>query len=118
MTRQAEDTALRAHLGNFGLGKDALKKVGYLSGGQRARLSLATATSQRPSVLVLDEPTNHLDIDSLDALSLGLQAFEGAVVVVSHNRGFLEALCDELWVVQGGSVKAHPKGEEAFGQFF
>lgn len=118
LTRQSEEPVLRAHLGNFGLGRDAIKKVGFLSGGQRARLSLATATCQRPSVLLLDEPTNHLDVDSLDALTLGLQAYEGAVVVVSHNRGFVEALCDELWVVQDRSVKAYPKGEEAFSQYF
>eukprot|EP00928_Gymnodinium_smaydae_P061220 TRINITY_DN45352_c0_g1_i1.p1 TRINITY_DN45352_c0_g1~~TRINITY_DN45352_c0_g1_i1.p1 ORF type:complete len:908 (-),score=259.90 TRINITY_DN45352_c0_g1_i1:56-2482(-) len=118
MTKQSDDSVLRAHLGNFGLGRDAVKKVGFLSGGQRARLSMAAAMSRLPSVLLLDEPTNHLDIDSLDALCLGLQSFEGAVVVVSHNRGFLEALCDELWVVQKGTVKACPKGEEAFSEFF
>eukprot|EP00931_Biecheleriopsis_adriatica_P057153 TRINITY_DN3389_c1_g1_i1.p1 TRINITY_DN3389_c1_g1~~TRINITY_DN3389_c1_g1_i1.p1 ORF type:complete len:877 (-),score=265.03 TRINITY_DN3389_c1_g1_i1:50-2650(-) len=118
MTKQSEDTVLRAHLGNFGMGKDALKKVGYLSGGQRARLSMAAAMSQAPTVLLLDEPTNHLDVDSLDALTLGLQAYDGAVVVVSHNRGFLEALCDELWVVANGTVKARPKGEEEFASYF
>merc|ERR1719343_1719202 len=118
MTLQSEDTVLRKHLGNFGLGDDALKKVGFLSGGQRARLSLAVAPSQRPSVLLLDEPTNHLDVDSLDALALGLQAFEGAVVVVSHNRGFVQALCSELWVVKGGGVRALPRGEEAFAAHF
>mmetsp|Transcript_7262 Transcript_7262/g.11523 ORF Transcript_7262/g.11523 Transcript_7262/m.11523 type:complete len:459 (-) Transcript_7262:57-1433(-) len=118
LTKQADDTVLRAHLGNFGLGKDALKKLGYLSGGQRARLSLAAANTQSPSVLLLDEPTNHLDVDSLDALTLGLQAYDGAVVVVSHNRGFVEALCDELWIVEKGTVKARPKGEEAFAEYF
>eukprot|EP00811_Abedinium_folium_P021581 NODE_3072_length_2097_cov_7.393401.p1 GENE.NODE_3072_length_2097_cov_7.393401~~NODE_3072_length_2097_cov_7.393401.p1 ORF type:complete len:546 (+),score=221.75 NODE_3072_length_2097_cov_7.393401:175-1812(+) len=118
MTKQTDDTVLRAHLGNFGLGQDAIKKVGCLSGGQKARLSLAAVTCQCPSVLLLDEPTNHLDIDSLDALSLGLQAFEGAVVVVSHSRGFLEALCDELWIVRGGTVKACPRGEDAFSEYF
>jgi len=118
MTKQSEDCHLRAHLGNFGLGKDALKKVGYLSGGQRARLSMATSTWWHPNVLLLDEPTNHLDMDSLDALTMGLQMFEGAVVVVSHNRTFLEALCDELWIVEAGSVKRCPKGEEAFAEYF
>jgi len=118
MTKQSEDCHLRAHLGNFGLGKDAVKKVGYLSGGQRARLSMATSTWWHPSALLLDEPTNHLDMDSLDALTLGLQMFDGAVVVVSHNRAFLEALCDELWIVEGGSVKRCPKGEDAFAEYF
>lgn len=124
MTKQSDESVLRAHLGKFGLGNDALKKLGHLSGGQRARLSLATVTVTYPSVLLLDEPTNHLDMDSLDALALGLQAFEGAVVVVSHNRGFLEALCDELWIVQAGNggqpgtVKKCPRGEEAFAAYF
>uniref|UniRef100_A0A7S4QXM3 ABC transporter domain-containing protein n=1 Tax=Alexandrium monilatum TaxID=311494 RepID=A0A7S4QXM3_9DINO len=118
LTKQSDDSLLRAHLGNFGMGRDALKKVGYLSGGQKARLSLATATWWGPSALLLDEPTNHLDMDSLDALTLGLQAFEGPVVVVSHNRGFLEALCDELWVVRDGTVRVCPRGEEAFADFF
>lgn len=118
LTKQSEDTVLRAQLGNFGMGDDALKKVGFLSGGQKARLSLAVATWYHPNVLLLDEPTNHLDVDSLDALTLGLQAFEGAVVVVSHNQGFLEALCDELWVVGKGAVKACPRGEESFAQYF
>jgi len=117
-TKQSDDSVLRAHLGAFGLGKDALKKVGYLSGGQKARLSLSTSTWWGPSALLLDEPTNHLDVDSLDALTLGLQAFDGPVVVVSHNRGFLEALCDELWVVRDGTVKVCPKGDEAFADFF
>lgn len=118
VSKQSDDSILRAHLGNFGLGNDALKKVGYLSGGQKARLSLAAAMLHQPNVLLLDEPTNHLDIDSLDALSLGLQAFQGAVVVVSHNRGFLEAVCDELWIVRNGTMKACPRGEEAFAEFF
>jgi len=117
-TKQSDDSVLWAHLGNFGLGRDALKKVGYLSGGQKARLSLATATWWGPGALLLDEPTNHLDVDSLDALTLGLQAFDGPVIVVSHSRGFLEALCTELWIVKDGSVKVCPKGEEAFAEYF
>mmetsp|Transcript_8860 Transcript_8860/g.19682 ORF Transcript_8860/g.19682 Transcript_8860/m.19682 type:complete len:916 (+) Transcript_8860:169-2916(+) len=118
ITKQSDDSVLRAILGNFGLGRDALKKVGYLSGGQKVRLSLSTSTWWLPSCLLLDEPTNHLDVDSLDALTLGLQAFEGPIVVVSHNRGFLEALCDELWIVKDGGVKVCPKGDEAFASFF
>lgn len=118
LTKKTDESKLRAHLGNFGLGKDALKKVGYLSGGQKARLELAVEMSAFPNVLLLDEPTNHLDVDGLDALTLGLQSFDGAVIVVSHNRGFLESLCDELWIVDRGTVKACPRGEEAFATYF
>lgn len=118
ITQKSDDSVLRALLSRFGMGNDALKKVGYLSGGQKARLSLATSTWWGPNTLLLDEPTNHLDIDSLDALSIGLQAYEGAVIVVSHNQGFLETLCDELWIVQDGTVKVCPKGDEAFVEFF
>jgi len=118
LTQKSGDSVLRGILGNFGMGKDAIKKLGYLSGGQRARLSLAAATWWGPNYLLLDEPTNHLDVDSLDALSLGLQSYEGAVIVVSHNQGFLETLCDELWIVEGGTVKVCPKGDDAFTEFF
>lgn len=118
MTKQSDDSVLRAYLGNFGLGRDALRKVCYLSGGQRVRLSLAIATWWNPSALLLDEPTNHLDLDSLDALTLGLQNFDGPIIVVSHNQGFLEALCDELWIVRDGTVKVCPKGEDAFSDYF
>eukprot|EP00930_Biecheleria_cincta_P046745 TRINITY_DN32281_c0_g1_i1.p1 TRINITY_DN32281_c0_g1~~TRINITY_DN32281_c0_g1_i1.p1 ORF type:complete len:1369 (-),score=275.65 TRINITY_DN32281_c0_g1_i1:67-4173(-) len=118
LTTKSDDSVLRALLGNFGMGRDAVKKVGYLSGGQKARLSMATSTWWGPNTLLLDEPTNHLDVDSLDALSIGLQNYEGAVIVVSHNQGFLNTLCDELWIVENGGVKVCPKGEEAFTEFF
>jgi len=117
LSKKSDDSVIRALLGKFGMGNDALKKVGYLSGGQKARLSLAASTWWCPNTLLLDEPTNHLDIDSLDALSIGLQAYEGAVIVVSHNQGFLQTLCDELWIVQDGTVKVCPKGEEAFEEY-
>lgn len=105
-------------LGKFGLtGKIATQPLGSLSGGQRVRVSLASITWARPSILLLDEPTNHCDMGALGALSSSLESFEGAVVVVSHNRAFLRDCCSELWVVGGGRVRVR-KGEESFGTMF
>lgn len=72
------------------------------SGGERARLALALIVWQRPNVLILDEPTNHLDLDMRHALSMALQDFEGAVVLVSHERQLIASVCDELLLVHGG----------------
>lgn len=118
LCKEAPDHVLRAHVARFGLGDNALLKIGCLSGGQKARLSLAVETWHAPEVLLLDEPTNHLDNEALDALSLGLQAFDGAVVMVSHNQAFIESVCNELWIVADGRVKVCAKGAEAFEQFF
>jgi ATP-binding cassette, subfamily F, member 3 len=98
----------RSHLGAFGLGGDlSLQPIDALSGGQKARLALAMVTFTRPHLLVLDEPTNHLDMDSLDALALGLNNYDGAVLVVSHNQTFLNGVCKELWSVDEGMVRIH-----------
>lgn len=70
--------------------------------GERARLALALIVWQRPNVLILDEPTNHLDLDMRHALSMALQDFEGAVVLVSHERQLIASVCDELLLVHGG----------------
>ncbi|GAB5359115.1 hypothetical protein AAMO2058_000516900 [Amorphochlora amoebiformis] len=95
----------RSHLGAFGLaGKLALKKIRDLSGGQKARVSISLVTWQKPHILILDEPTNHLDMRSLDALADALNAFQGGVIVVSHNQDFLCQVCTELWRVEGGTV--------------
>lgn len=94
------DAEVRAQLGNFGLtGQVALQRISSLSGGQRTRLCLAHAVCRQPHLLVLDEPTNHMDMESVDALSEGLQKFAGAVVVVSHNQNFLAHFCEEMWVL-------------------
>ena len=79
--------------------------VGKLSGGQKARLALAIVMWEKPHVLILDEPTNHLDMDSIRALATGLNDFQGAVLLVSHNQGFLSNVCHELWSVNHGKVK-------------
>jgi len=81
-------------------------KVEQLSGGEKARLLLGVTSFDAPHLLILDEPTNHLDIDSRAALIEAINDYEGAVVMVSHDRYLLEACADRLWLVDGGMVKA------------
>jgi ATP-binding cassette, subfamily F, member 3 len=96
---------VRGQLGGFGFSADkALTKVGQLSGGERARLMLALATLDRPNLLILDEPTNHLDIDARGELLTALNDFDGAVVLVSHDRRLIEATADRLLLVADGKV--------------
>ena len=96
---------LRARLAGFGLTADqADMKVGKLSGGQKARLSLLIATIDAPHMLILDEPTNHLDIESREALVEALTAYTGAVILVSHDMHLLELVADRLWLVKDGAV--------------
>ncbi|WP_282168466.1 ABC-F family ATP-binding cassette domain-containing protein [Ruegeria atlantica] len=96
----------RSRLAGFGLNADqAETKVGRLSGGQKARLSLLIATIDAPHMLILDEPTNHLDIESREALVEALTAYSGAVVLVSHDMHLLSLVADHLWLVSDGTVK-------------
>ena len=96
------------HLGGFGLSGDlAQRPIGVLSGGQKARLNMASVMWSKPHVVILDEPTNHLDSDALDALQVGVCGFSGAVVAISHSMPFLSAFCSELWVVQERTVAVH-----------
>lgn len=103
---EAMPAAVRAQLARFGLdaGK-AESRVGDLSGGEKARLLLALATRDAPHLLLLDEPTNHLDLDARDALIRALSAFEGAVVLISHDAHFVEAVADRLWLVENGTIQ-------------
>ena len=97
---------LRTQLGGFGFSSDkAMTKVANLSGGERARLMLALATLDKPNLLILDEPTNHLDIDARGELLSALNDFDGAVVLVSHDRRLLEATADRLLLVADGVVE-------------
>ena len=96
---------LRNFLGTFNFSGDMVKQtVGTMSGGEKARLVLAMMVWQRPNLLLLDEPTNHLDLATREALSMALNEFEGTVMLVSHDRALLRAVCDEFWLVGRGQV--------------
>ncbi len=102
---KASEQSLRSFIGGFGfVGDRALEPVAPLSGGEKARLVLALLVFQRPNLLLLDEPTNHLDLEMRHALSVALQGFEGAMVIVSHDRHLLRTTTDQLLLVSGGQV--------------
>ena len=108
-------TKLRDLLGAFLFkGEDIDKKVSVLSGGERARLGMAKLMLQSYNVLALDEPTNHMDIRSKDRLKQALQAFDGTLIVVSHDRDFLDGLVDKLYEFRDGKVKEHLGGVSDF----
>lgn len=102
---QATEQSLRDFVGGFGFhGDKALAPCGPFSGGEKARLVLALLVYQRPNLLLLDEPTNHLDLDMREAIVMALQGFEGAIVVVSHDRHLLASTTDEFYLVAHGKV--------------
>ena len=104
--RGASPAAVRAQLGRFGFSGDkAVGKVGKMSGGEKARLALALITRDAPHMLILDEPTNHLDVDAREALVQALNAYTGAVVLVSHDRHMLEMTADRLVLVDNGTAR-------------
>lgn len=106
---KASEQALRDYLGGFGfLGDQALAKVAPFSGGEKARLVLAQLIYQRPNLLLLDEPSNHLDLEMRQALSMALQDYEGAMLLVSHDRHLLRSTTDMLWLVHQGRVEVFP----------
>jgi ATP-binding cassette, subfamily F, member 3 len=101
----AREQELRDYLGGFDFRGDmATADVARFSGGERARLALALIVRARPTLLLLDEPTNHLDIEMREALAEALQDYEGALVVVAHDRHLLRATADVLWLVADGRV--------------
>ncbi len=95
----------RDALGGFGFRGDRVTEpVAPFSGGEKSRLALALMIQRKPNLLLLDEPTNHLDLEMRHALSVALQGYEGALVLVSHDRHLLRICCDEFLLVKGGSV--------------
>ncbi|OIN13524.1 ABC transporter ATP-binding protein [Oceanisphaera psychrotolerans] len=115
---KATEQSLRDYLGGFDFRGDQVKDpVGPFSGGEKARLVLALIVYQRPNLLLLDEPTNHLDLDMREALTLALQVFEGAMVIVSHDRHLLRATTDEFYLVDGGRVQPFDGDIEDYHQW-
>ncbi len=104
----ATEAQRRTKLGTFGFGVDkADTKCAALSGGEKARLLLTLSAFHKPHLLILDEPTNHLDVDSREALIHALMDYEGAVIVISHDRHLVAATADRLWLVKDGTVETY-----------
>jgi ATP-binding cassette subfamily F protein 3 len=102
---KATEQQVRTHLGRFGFSQQrSLTQIAKLSGGEKARLLFAQMTLTKPHILLLDEPTNHLDMDSRQSLAEAINAFEGAVVIISHDPSVLEMTADRLWLVEDGRV--------------
>ena len=115
LTPDATEAQRRARLGSFGFGADkADTRCQNLSGGEKARLLLAIATFAGPNLLILDEPTNHLDVDSREALIHALAEYEGAVILISHDRHLVEASADRLWLVKDGTVRPYDGDMESY----
>ncbi|PNU04904.1 ABC-F family ATP-binding cassette domain-containing protein [Novosphingobium guangzhouense] len=121
MTRAMEGKpplAVRGQLGRFGFSGDrATAETRTLSGGERARLALALVTRDAPHMLILDEPTNHLDVDAREALVQALNDFEGAVILVSHDRHMVELAADRLVLVDGGTAANYDGSMEDYIDF-
>lgn len=104
----ATEAQRRTRLGTFGFSaQKADTKCSLLSGGEKARLLLALTAFYGPHILILDEPTNHLDVDSREALIRALMEYDGAVILISHDRHLVEATADRLWIVRDGTVTAY-----------
>jgi len=105
LDRSASELGLRSYLGGFGFSGDAAEMpVAPFSGGEKARLALALIVYRRPNLLLLDEPTNHLDLEMRHALTMALQEYTGAMVLVSHDRHLLRTVSDDLYLVHRGRV--------------
>ena len=116
---QATEQELRSFLGAFGFSGDRVfEPVGPFSGGEKARLVLALVSYLRPNLLLLDEPTNHLDLEMRQALAVALQDYDGAVVLVSHDRHLLRAFADELFLVNGGRAQVFDGDLDDYARWF
>ncbi|MGA0600372.1 ABC-F family ATP-binding cassette domain-containing protein [Caulobacter sp. KR2-114] len=115
---EASEAQRRSKLAQFGLGFEKVEtRVESLSGGERARLLLNMIAMDRPHLLILDEPTNHLDIDSRRALTEALNDYEGAVILITHDRSLMELAADRLWLVSDGHVKPFDGDMDDYAKF-
>jgi ATP-binding cassette subfamily F protein 3 len=118
LSPDAREQELRNFLGGFNFhGDTALEPIRPLSGGEKARLALAIVVWQKPNLLLLDEPTNHLDLEMCHALTVALQGFEGAVVVVSHDRHLLRNTVDQFLLVSDGTATAYEEDLDAYSRW-
>jgi ATP-binding cassette subfamily F protein 3 len=118
LDREASEQSLRNYLGGFGFREDqAIQPVAPFSGGEKARLVLALLVYQGPNLLLLDEPTNHLDLEMRFAVGQALQNFQGAMVIVSHDRHLLRITTDELWLVHNAQVAPFSGGLDDYPQW-
>ena len=109
------DTQIKKVLNGMGFPADTWQKpAGVLSGGEQTRLRLARLLLERPDLLILDEPTNHLDIDTMEWLEAYLKTYRGAVLVVSHDRYFLDAVCTQIWELRGKSIHTYRGNYSAY----
>lgn len=116
--KQATEKELRNYLGGFDFrGDKVLEAVKPFSGGEKARLVLALLVYQKPNLLLLDEPTNHLDLEMRHALIMALQEYEGALIVVSHDRHLLRSVTDKLYLVADGQVQPFDGDLEDYGRW-
>lgn len=108
LSPEQTEQALRNYLGGFNIqGDDVNRAISTMSGGEKARVVLATICWEQPNLLLMDEPTNHLDLEMRHALELALQEYEGALLVISHDRELIASTTDELWLVAHGQVQSY-----------
>ena len=118
LSPDVREQEIRNFLGSFNfIGDAALQKTEPFSGGEKARLALAMIVWQKPNLLLLDEPTNHLDLDMRHALTLALQSFQGALIVVSHDRSLLEATTDSFLLIEQGRLKTFDGDLEGYRRY-
>ena len=118
LSPDVREQEIRNFLGSFNfVGDAALQKTEPFSGGEKARLALAMIVWQKPNLLLLDEPTNHLDLDMRHALTLALQSFQGALIVVSHDRSLLEATTDSFLLIEQGRLKTFDGDLEGYRRY-
>jgi ATP-binding cassette subfamily F protein 3 len=113
------ETELRTILGSFLFtGDDVFKKIKVLSGGEKSRVALAKALTADANFLVLDEPTNHLDMQSVNILIQALQQYEGTLIVVSHDRYFLDNVANKIWFIEDHKIKEYPGNYQEYDEWY